>query len=43
MAFGKKNIQEALFSLKLKGRSIQELEGLLVNSDDLVELLQSIP
>lgn len=43
MAFGLKNIHNALKILQMEGRKIEELEGLLINSDDLTELLATIP
>lgn len=43
MAFSLKDIQDTLRSLQIEGRRIDELEGLLINTDDLLELLKSIP
>jgi len=43
MPFTNKSIHEAIHSLQMEGRSISELEGLLMHEDDLLELLQSFP
>ncbi len=43
MSFGRRDIQNALNSLRMEGRSIDELEGLLINTDDLTELLRLFP
>lgn len=43
MSVSLEDIRRTILNLQAEGRSISELEGLLVHSDDLLELLKSIP
>lgn len=43
MPFSQKDIHNALHSLQMEGRNVNELEGLLVNSEDMTELIKLLP